>query len=214
MASSVFNDGNEMQTEIHFSSDTNIELFPEMLLIAIPAKYATLEETKLKLTEIVRYIEFVQKSVPDFFSQLYIHQQDSHLDDICVIMSNLHYLKHIKKQILFEDSLLEAHTITLPKEAQLRVEDALGEMEAMDYREWNDDPLNSHREFFILGSALYFRKYLVVSHMSASELQDVEAYLRITGISHIFDNHLVQNLVIWQEIHLKNAEGGSLNTHG
>lgn len=100
-----------------------------------------------------------------------------------------------------EDSLREGHYIPLPKEGQLRIDDALSEMEAMDYREWNDEPLKSHREFFILGSVIYFRKYLLASHLAKSELLDIEAFLRTNAIFLLIENRPVRELIVWQEIH-------------
>lgn len=104
--------------------------------------------------------------------------------------------------------LIESHYIPLPKEAQLRIDDALGEMEAMDYREWNDEPLKSHREFYILGSALYYRKYLLASHLPPSDLLDIETFLRINGIYMLLDNKLVRDMVVWREIYPKSVERG------
>lgn len=102
-----------------------------------------------------------------------------------------------------EDSLREGHYIPLPKEGQLRIDDALSEMEAMDYREWNDEPLKSHREFYILGSVIYFRKYLLASHLAKSELLDIEAFLRTNAIFLLIENRPVRELIIWQEIYPK-----------
>lgn len=183
----------------------------EILLIGIPSKYATLEETKLKLFEIIRYIELLSKTVPAFFCYPNLQENNSHLSDIFSIASHLYFLRHSQGHTPFEDTLPESHYIPLPKEAQLRIDDALGEMEAMDYREWNDDPLKSHREFFILGSALYFRKYLLVSHLPAADLQDVEAYLRVNGINQLLDNQPIRDLVVWQEIFPRSVERGTAN---
>lgn len=105
----------------------------------------------------------------------------------------------------FENMLQEPHLITLPKEGQLRIDDALNEMEAMDYREWNDEPLKSIREFYILGSALYFRKYLLASHLPKSDLLDIEAILRTNGIYLLMDNKPVRELIVWREMYPKSA---------
>lgn len=99
----------------------------------------------------------------------------------------------------------EPHYIVLPKEGQLRMDDALNELEAMDYREWNDEPLKSIREFYILGSALYFRKYLLASHLPKSDLLDIEAFLRTSGIYLLLENKPVRELVIWHEIYPKSV---------
>lgn len=111
---------------------------------------------------------------------------------------------------IFEMAMLEAHYIPLPKEAQLRIDDALGEMEAMDYREWNDEPLKSQREFFIVGSVLYFKTYLLANHLPPADLLDIQSFLRIFGIGKILEQQqqTILDLVIWQEIYPKSVERG------
>lgn len=180
-------------------------------MIGIHSKYATIEETKFKLAEIIRYMETIAKSVPTFFFYPNLYQNNSHLSAICTIANQINCCRQIKGISHFEDALPESQLISLPKEAQLRIDDALGEMEAMDYREWNDDPLKSHREFFILGSALFYRKFLLVSHLPASDLQDVEAYLRVSGVSQLLDSQPIRDLVIWHEIYPKSVDRGANN---
>lgn len=103
----------------------------DLLLIAIAEKYATLEETKMKTLEIIRYFEFTNRILPRCF----VHQNIRELDIVCHLIVHL-YKMNRGKLTLFEASLMEPHFVPLPKEAQLRIDDALGEMEAMDYREW------------------------------------------------------------------------------
>lgn len=110
--------------------------------------------------------------------------------------------------VIFEQALLVPHYVPLPKEAQLRIDDALGEMLAMDYREWNQEPLKSHREFFIIGCALYFKSYLLASHLPPADLCDIEAYLRVFGIFNVIESQTVQDMVLWREIYPKSVERG------
>lgn len=102
----------------------------------------------------------------------------------------------------------------LPKEAQLRIDEALNELEAMDYREWNDEPLKSHREFYILGSALYFRRYMLASHLPIGDLLDLESFLRTHGILRLLETTKVRELVIWQQIYPHSVERGLVERNG
>lgn len=129
------------------------------------------------------------------------------IDDTCSIIRFL-LTRASPLHSRLQDILFHPHYIPLPKEGQLRIDDTLSEMEAMDYREWNDEPLKSHREFYITGSALYFRKYLLASHLSKSDLLDVEAFLRIHGIYMLIDNKPVTELIIWRQIYPKSVSGG------
>lgn len=126
------------------------------------------------------------------------------IDDVCAITKLLFSLSH-PWNIRFEDMLPESHYVALPKEGQLQIEDALFEMEAMDYREWNDEPLKSHREFYILGSALYFCKYLLATHLPKSDMLDIEAFLRTNGIFLLIENKPVRELIVWREIFPKSV---------
>lgn len=165
------------------------------------------------MVEIIRYLEMVNKTLPlSFpFHQRQYHQHSSpetnfNLVDLFSIQTHRYLATppHIK----FEETLIESHYIPLPKEIQLRIDDALGEMEAMDFREWNDEPLKSHREFYILGSALFYRKYLLASHLPPNDLLDVETFLRTNGIYLLLDNKSVRDMVVWREIFPKSVERG------
>lgn len=176
--------------------------------MAIPAKRITLQDAKFKLSTLVRCLEYTAKPLSRafFINSLAVqkHSNDEHknfaIDDICSISNLLLSLAH-PWNVRFENILQEPHYVVLPKEGQLRIDDALNEMEAMDYREWNDEPLKSQREFYILGSALYFRKYLLASHLPKSDLLDIEAFLRTTGIYLLIENRPVRELIVWREIY-------------
>lgn len=156
----------------------------------------------------VRCLEFTAKTLSQAFftnsSAAQKHSNDEYInfaiDDICAITKLLFSLSH-PWNVRFENILQEPHYVVLPKEGQLRIDDALNEMEAMDYREWNDEPLKSQREFYILGSALYFRKYLLASHLSKSDMLDIEAFLRTNGIYLLIENKPVRELIVWREIY-------------
>lgn len=172
--------------------------------MAIPAKRTTLQDSKFKLNAIVRCLEISATTISKaFFTNDSLRANEEHrnfaIEDICAINKLLFSLSH-SWNARFEDILLEPQYVVLPREGEMRVEDALNEMEAMDYREWNNDPLKSVREFYILGSALYFRKYLISSHLSKADLLDVEAFLRTNGIYLLIENKPVRELIVWREI--------------
>lgn len=180
----------------------------------------SLQDAKLKLNTIVRNFQLcfrhlssaVLASMPttqdisNDSNQSELHRNFA-IDDTCSIITFV-FTRANPLHSRFQDILLHPHYIPLPKEGQLRIDDTLSEMEAMDYREWNDEPLKSHREFYIIGSALYFRKYLLASHLSKSDLLDVEAFLRVHGIYMLIENKPVSELIIWRQIYPKSVTGG------
>lgn len=172
------------------------------MLVAVSSNYTTLQEAKLKMSEIVSCMESLHQTVPTAI----VH--DHMWQNILSIVAQI-YMTRDNNEVLFEQALLEPHFVPLPKEAQLRIDDALGEMLAMDYREWNqDEPLKSHREFFMIGCALYFKSYLLASHLPPSDLTDIEAYLRVFGIFNVIESQTVQDMVLWREIYPKSVERG------
>lgn len=187
-------------------------------MTAIPAKRTTLHDAKSKINNIVRNFEFTSRTLSKTFSTEIqangdFNDEQHRIDENFTLIDTCSILKFTYQTVLpayarFEDSLQEPHYIPLPKEAQLRIDDALSEMEAMDYREWNDEPLKSHREFYILGSAIYFRKYLLASHLPKADLLDIEAFLRTNGIYLLMDSKPVRELVLWYEIYPKSVDRG------
>lgn len=172
----------------------------DVLLIAIRNDYASLEELEFKTHEIIRLFEFVNRNI----SENFYPQNHKEMVTLCKIL-DFAFRMDIKPP-LFEKALLESHYIPLPKEAQLRIDDALSEMEAMDYREWNDEPLKSQREFFIIGSCLYYKEHLLASHIPPADLRDIESFLRLNAIFKILEIHNVKDLIVWREIFPSSCE--------
>lgn len=176
----------------------------DLLLIAFSSKIMTAAETMLKAKEIQRCLEFSFRTLPSTFKEPHIN----HLSEVCKLIEfNLRH-DHDLKKVKFESSLVESHLVALPKEAQLRIDDALSEMEAMDYREWNDEPLKSHREFFILGSALYYKSFLLANHLPVCDLVDINTFLKTHGVYDMMSNPTMKELIIWKEVFLKSCERG------
>lgn len=169
--------------------------FLVLILYSISENYSTLKETKLRLLELFQYIQFKYSTIDNSDIDDNIKLD---LERICKI--TMIRLKNNYGIIEFETLLQGSKLLPLPKEAQLRIYDALSEMEAMDYRDWNDEPLNSHREFFIYGSALYYRSFLLVNQLPIQQLYGIESFLRCRGIFDFIENQNVRDLVIWVEV--------------
>lgn len=175
----------------------------ELLLIAFTEEILNSQESVLKSMQIQRYLEFSFRTVPNAFQEANSNQ----LKDVCKLIERS-LLQHKSKPINFHESMIEAHLVALPKEAQLRIDDALSEMEAMDYREWNDDPIKSHREFFVIGSALFYDGYLLSSHLPVEDLIDINAYLQTMAVAKLMENPDMREMIIWREVYLKSCERG------
>lgn len=194
----------EITTVTHGSRTYNISytIFNEdVLLVAVRDDHLTLEELRLKTREIVRFFEFINRNL----SENFYPQNIFDMNILCRLLE-MEFASVDRHRPSFEASLLEPHYVPLPKEAQLRIDDALSEMEAMDYREWNSEPLKSQREFFIIGSVLYYKRYMLASHLPPSDLLDIEAFLRVNGIFALIEHESVKDLIVWREIFPKKCE--------
>ncbi|XP_011178415.2 protein inturned [Zeugodacus cucurbitae] len=181
-----------------------------LVLFAYAAAYHTQPEAGLRADELIGYIRFA-------FPTLNLENFTNGNATTAALRSFLHHFcgiqrvrilrAHRKQPVLFEELLKESRHMPLPKEAQLRIFDALSEMEAMDYRNWNDEPLNTHREFFIHGSALYYDHYLLASQMPLEVRASVELFMRCRGIFEFISEQSVKELYVWEEVALPQATG-------
>ncbi|KAH8419538.1 hypothetical protein KR222_005037, partial [Zaprionus bogoriensis] len=208
---------NELQTE-PLTSRLLVEQVPYhvnyrrfngfLVLFAYAATLYSAAESSLRSDELIGYIRF---SLPglnlDNFSagtglRLFLRH-------FCGIQRS-RLLAHPRGEVQFEQLLKQSRSLPLPKEAQLRIFDALSEMEAMDYRNWNDEPLTTHREFFIYGCALYYDSFLLASLLPAEVRFNVELFLRCRGIFDFIGaapGVRVREMYVWEEIVLANATG-------
>ncbi|GAB0097160.1 Protein inturned [Sergentomyia squamirostris] len=177
----------------------------DLLIVALATECGSQEEAVFLTKEIIRMLEFSYRVLPSAFTE----GNQSHMRDLCQIIEWRIRLRRSRgDSFAFEEILREVHLVPLPKEAQLRIDDALSEMEAMDYREWNYEPLKSHREFYILGSAVFFRGFLLATHLPVADLIDLNAFLRLHGIQKITAEQSVKDCVVWKEVFLKSCDRG------
>ncbi|XP_017081125.1 protein inturned [Drosophila eugracilis] len=185
-----------------------------LVLFAYAGGLCSAAECSLRSDELIGYIRFsLPGLVLESFSQEGGPENCSNLKlflrHFCEIQRT-RLLARCRGHIRFEELLGQSRSLPLPKEAQLRIFDALSEMEAMDYRNWNDEPLTTHREFFIYGSALYYDGFLVASLLPPEVRVSVEGFLRCRGIFELLGaapGIRVREMYVWEEIVLPSATG-------
>lgn len=179
-----------------------------LVLFAYAADLYSSAECSLRSDELIGYIRF---SLPGLNLDNFTSSNGLRLflRHFCGIQRS-RLLAHPRGEVQFEQLLKQSRNLPLPKEAQLRIFDALSEMEAMDYRNWNDEPLTTHREFFIYGCALYYDNFLLASLLPAEVRSNVELFLRCRGIFDFIGaapSVRVREMYVWEEIVLANATG-------
>ncbi|XP_005184345.1 protein inturned [Musca domestica] len=195
-----------LASELSFNDEDYIVFYRKMngflVLFSYLASMVTLPEGNLRADELLTYISFMQPKMSlDSFKDASFLQ---FMNNFCNIQRTRLLCQKDRQRGEFplEEALKESRHLPLPKEAQLRVFDALSEMEAMDYRNWNDEPLNTHREFFIYGSALYYDSFMLTSQMPLEMRLYMETYLRCRGVLEFVTKHGTKELYIWEEVML------------
>ncbi|XP_039485869.1 protein inturned [Drosophila santomea] len=185
-----------------------------LVLFAYAGGLCSAAECSLRSDELIGYIRF---SLPGLVLESFNQEEEPGISSklrlflrhFCEIQ-RIRLVAGCQGHIRFEELLGQSRSLPLPKEAQLRIFDALSEMEAMDYRNWNDEPLTTHREFFIYGSALYYDGFLVASLLPPEVRVSVEGFLRCRGIFELLGaapGIKVREMYVWEEIVLPSATG-------
>ncbi|XP_037939983.1 protein inturned [Teleopsis dalmanni] len=179
-----------------------------LALSAFLAEKISVSESKKWANELLCYIRFALPNLsPDDFlkSNVSVANLRRFLNDFFLIQQNRFLAICKRNSYLFEELFEQTRYLPLPKEAQLRILDAMSELEAMDYRNWNTEPLNTHREFFVYGSALFYDMFILVSQVPVNILSNIECFLRCRGIFNFIVNQNVKELYVWEEIILPNT---------
>ncbi|XP_066589058.1 protein inturned isoform X2 [Prorops nasuta] len=198
----------------------------ELLLIALPQSCCSLEEAVMLSRDIIKCLEFTYQSLTKCFM---VQDNYSSLDHFFGLIIqrllkinynvsdnnsnqnlNLENLAQNMEQYKFKSAFSVAHLIHLPRDAQIQIDAALNEMEAMDYRDWNEDPMDCQRLYTILGSCIYHKRYLLRSHLGYEDLIEIHSYLRQNGILNLINNEPVKSLVIWKKVYPLSCNRGNI----
>ncbi|CAB3254886.1 unnamed protein product [Arctia plantaginis] len=175
----------------------------DLLLIAFPNKEVDLFAAKKIMADVVRLLEFLYGSIKSCFTKPNnVEKLDSLFTRIFVtsIFNKASKDSGSKKPgYIFED-LLAAHSVILPLEVKVQIDDAVTELEAADYREWTDDVENYQRLYTVMGSCLYYSGHLLSSHLQDEDFKEINAYLKLNGVLKLSAEKEIEKLVMWKEV--------------
>jgi hypothetical protein len=100
--------------------------------------------------------------------------------------------------------------VQLPKEIFLRTNDALLELEAMDYRQWNTDLMELFGKFNVIGTCLFYKTFLICSHFNVQDQANVELFLRNHCLKLLYSCCSVKEMVIWRRVFPKDYQSFNL----
>ncbi|KAG7201957.1 hypothetical protein KM043_004661 [Ampulex compressa] len=212
--------------------DVHIVYIPqddELLLIAFPEKCCSLEEAVKISRDIIRVLEFKYQSLPKCFN---VADNQASLDHFFIlIFCRLLNMKHSSdgsdtskhnaslqcdienmENYKFKSTFSVTNYVQLPRDAQIQIDAALSEMEAMDYRDWIEEPMDCQRLYTILGSCIYHKCYLLGSHLAHDDLIDVHSFLRQSGLLNVVNTEPVKNLIVWKKVYPLSCNRGRIET--
>lgn len=176
-----------------------------LLLISLPSSCCNEHQAEQINADIVRMLEFTYGNLTQCFTLSENHSSLNHL--LFLICQRIQLKKSTDSSndaadsCNFETILSAAQLIRLPKEAHIQIDSALNEMEAMDYRDWNEDPMNCQRLYTAIGSCLYHKSYLIGSHLPHDNLIKVNSFLRNYGLLNLVTNESLKALIIWKKVY-------------
>ncbi|XP_063698135.1 protein inturned [Culicoides brevitarsis] len=173
-----------------------------LLLVAFNSRYVTAFESKKHATNFIENLKFLYKSE----SEAFLPQNLSQLQQICELKKvEILTAKKIPSESHFERLLPQPQFVSLPKEIQLRIDDAISELEAMDFFNWTDSEtvIDALQELVIVGCAVFYKNFLISTHLGASYVQEIENAAKHLAIHAIMESTNVKKLIIWQQIHAK-----------
>ncbi|XP_068617364.1 protein inturned isoform X2 [Battus philenor] len=182
--------------------------FTDLLLLAIPNKNLDLFSAKQVIEDIVKILEFLYGSLKSCFTK------PNNVDKLDALFSRIFF--HIifenynnkskqegKIETLLLEDILASHTVMLPLEVKIQVDDAITELEAADYREWTDDVENFQRIYTVIGACLFYSGHLLSSHLRDEDLVEINAFLKFNGILRLSTEKDLEKLVMWKEVFIK-----------
>ncbi|XP_047990843.1 protein inturned [Leguminivora glycinivorella] len=205
-------------TVIHNSNLINIAYmahYSDLLLVAFPNKEVDLFAAKRVIIQITRILEFLYGSLKACFTKPNnVDKLDSLFSRVFISLLFGNVDKDTdKSKGLFVEDVLAAHSITLPLEVRIQVDDAMTELQAADYREWTDDIENFQRLYTVIGTCLYYSGHLLSSHVQDEDLFEINAFLKLNGILKLSAEKELEKLIIWKEVyiheHRKNKNDGN-----
>jgi hypothetical protein len=170
----------------------------EFIFLGFNSNYAGGFDAKHLTTNFVKFLDYIY---PNF---IIINDFDQ-LNSFCEIMK-IQLIKRNSDAINFEQLFSCSRFVSLPKEIVLRINDALSELEAMDYRNWNETLMELFGKFSIIGSCLFYKTSLICSHFNETDMENVDLFLRHVCLKFMFERCLLREVAIWQRVYPKDYQ--------
>ncbi|CAG9800024.1 unnamed protein product [Chironomus riparius] len=167
----------------------------EFIFLGFNSNYAGLFDSKHITQNFVKFLDYIY---PNF---IIINDFDQ-LNSLCEIVK-IQLIRNPSEAINFEQLFSCPKFVPLPKEIVLRINDALSELEAMDYRNWNESLMELFGKFNVIGSCLFYKTSLICSHFNELDMENVELFVRQLCLKFLYEMCYVKEMAIWQRVYPK-----------
>uniref|UniRef100_A0A8D1TCK9 Protein inturned n=1 Tax=Sus scrofa TaxID=9823 RepID=A0A8D1TCK9_PIG len=182
----------------------------KLLLIGLPAEEVPLPQLRNVIEDVARTLKFMYGSLDSAFCQVENAPRLDHFFSLffqrALQPANLHSIASSSAQqydaasAVLLDNLPGVRWLTLPQEIKMELDTALSELEAADFAELSEDYYDMRRLYTILGSSLFYKGYLICSHLPKDDLIDIAVYCRHYCLLPLAAKQRIGQLVIWREV--------------
>ncbi|XP_069487212.1 protein inturned isoform X3 [Ambystoma mexicanum] len=184
----------------------------KLFLISLPAESIPLLQLKNMVSDVVQTLKVMYGSLVSAFCRIEnVHRLDHFFSlfflralqpDKLNEYADLSAQQYDHSSALFLDSLPGVRWLTLPHDIKMDIDAALSDLEAADFAEMSEDYYDLRRLYMILGSCLFYKGYLVCSHLPKDDVLDIALYCRHYCLLPLAAVQRIGQLVIWREVFL------------
>ncbi|KAM6220419.1 protein inturned isoform 2-T2 [Rhynchocyon petersi] len=206
---------NEKHVHVAYWKETD-----KLLLIGLPAEEVPLPQLRNMIEDVAKTLTFMYGSLDSAFCQV---ENIPHLNHFFSLFfqralqpTKLHSdASHSAQNYDASSAVLLDHLpgvrwLTLPREIKMELDTTLSNLEAADFAELSEDYYDMRRLYTILGSSLFYKGYLICSHLPKDDLIDIVKYCRHHCLLPLAAKQRIGQLVIWREVfpqhHLQPSE--------
>ncbi|XP_045654977.1 protein inturned isoform X2 [Ursus americanus] len=182
----------------------------KLLLIGLPAEEVPLPQLRNMIEDVAQTLKFMYGSLDSAFCQVENVPRLDHFFNLffqrALQPAKLHSSASPSTQqydassAVLLDSLPGVRWLTLPREIKMELDTALSDLEAADFAELSEDYYDMRRLYTILGSSLFYKGYLICSHLPKDDLIDIAVYCRHYCLLPLAAKQRIGQLVIWREV--------------
>ncbi|KAH0615973.1 hypothetical protein JD844_026673 [Phrynosoma platyrhinos] len=182
----------------------------KLLVIGLPAESVPLSQLRNMITDVVRILTFMYSSLDSAFCQV---ENTSRLDHFFSLFfqqalqptrfnsdASPSTQQYDNCSALLLYNFPGVRWLLLPQEIKVEIDTTLSSLEAADFGELSEDYYDMRRLYTILGSCLFYKGYLISSHLQKEDLIDIALYSRHYCLLPLASEQRIGQLVIWREV--------------